>query len=228
MKLRPPTFYFSALFCAIVIASYCPVPLLSGDEVPSVNAVGYVKITLYAGPEYIDFGDATMSNVMLRTGDDLTQIYTGTADQDEVNTVSLDMDCAFTFAGDPPGGNDPASGTLTMVLTNKPSGTETGSFQAEIVSMELSGEDVQSGKLYLIRNDFESIDNGAGQVTISDIGGGLYHIDSFFDVFTELSVDGGDTWLDQISTDARYVLVPEPASLSVLLVLAGVAFLRQR
>ena len=30
-----------------------------------------------------------------------------------------------------------------------------------------------------------------GETYIMDIGGGLYDIDSFFDVFTELSVDGG-------------------------------------
>jgi hypothetical protein len=34
-----------------------------------------------------------------------------------------------------------------------------------------------------------------GQTIITDIGGGLYHIDSFFDVFTELSVDGGQSWI---------------------------------
>jgi hypothetical protein len=34
-----------------------------------------------------------------------------------------------------------------------------------------------------------------GQTSITDLGGGLYQIDSFFDVFTELSIDGGNTWL---------------------------------
>ena len=39
-----------------------------------------------------------------------------------------------------------------------------------------------------------------GQTQITDLGGGQFRIDSFFDVFTELSVDGGQTWLP--STDA--------------------------
>lgn len=39
-----------------------------------------------------------------------------------------------------------------------------------------------------------------GRTSITDLGGGLYRIDSFFDVFTELSVDGGQTWHE--STDA--------------------------
>ena len=38
-----------------------------------------------------------------------------------------------------------------------------------------------------------------GRTAITDLGG-MYRIDSFFDVFTELSLDGGQTWLP--STDA--------------------------
>jgi hypothetical protein len=57
-----------------------------------------------------------------------------------------------------------------------------------------------------------------GQTRITDIGGGRYHIDSFFDVFTELSFDGGANWFP--STGATRVnLVPEPSSI-VLLALA--------
>jgi hypothetical protein len=33
-----------------------------------------------------------------------------------------------------------------------------------------------------------------GQTTITDLGGGQFRIDSFFDVFTELSLDGGQSW----------------------------------
>ena len=69
-----------------------------------------------------------------------------------------------------------------------------GSFQAEIVSMDLQGSSVEP-------NAVSPLAVGAGYHIDSffdvftelsvDIGGGLYHIDSFFDVFTELSIDGG-------------------------------------
>ena len=54
-----------------------------------------------------------------------------------------------------------------------------------------------------------------GQTSIADIGGGLYHIDSFFDVFTELSVDGGNSWIPS-NGSCRVDLTPEPASLMLL------------
>ena len=46
-----------------------------------------------------------------------------------------------------------------------------------------------------------------GRTTITDIGGGLYQIDSFFDVFTELSIDGG-AFQPQTNPAGRMDLVP--------------------
>ena len=65
-----------------------------------------------------------------------------------------------------------------------------------------------------------------GSTDITDIGGGLYHIDSFFDVFTELSVDGGSSW-SACDYSTRMYLVPEPVTL-VLLALGGLAAIRRR
>lgn len=57
-----------------------------------------------------------------------------------------------------------------------------------------------------------------GQTTITPLGGGQYHIDSFFDVFTELSLDGGQTW-NQGNRPAHMRLtsgpVPEPMTLAL-------------
>jgi hypothetical protein len=53
-----------------------------------------------------------------------------------------------------------------------------------------------------------------GRTSITDLGGGLYRIDSFFDIFTELSVDGGQTWMpstDAQGNPARHAGAPEPS-----------------
>jgi hypothetical protein len=79
--------------------------------------------------------------------------------------------------------------------------------------------------------------NATGQTTITDIGSGRYHIASFFDVFTELSLDGGVTWLPSISVSPaslppgyiRLTAVPEPSSTCFLAIsVAAIACLRDR
>ena len=58
-----------------------------------------------------------------------------------------------------------------------------------------------------------------GKTSITDLGGGLYKIDSFFDVFTELSIDGGATWTPSVGPPVHFELggpVPEPTALGLL------------
>jgi hypothetical protein len=61
-----------------------------------------------------------------------------------------------------------------------------------------------------------------GTVAVTDTGGGNFRINSFFDIFTELSLDGGTTW-----TPASGPLslsgssVPEPTTLIVWSLLGG-------
>lgn len=67
-----------------------------------------------------------------------------------------------------------------------PSGSSAGLFDTEIVSMSLSGD--VGGIPVEIRQspDLPSL----GQTTVTRVGDGRYTIDSFFDVFTELRVEG--------------------------------------
>jgi hypothetical protein len=65
-----------------------------------------------------------------------------------------------------------------------------------------------------------------GQTSVSG-GLGDYTIDSFFDVFTELSLDGGQTWGPDLDGPAHMELCPEPGTLS-LLVLGALAAVRRR
>ena len=61
-------------------------------------------------------------------------------------------------------------------------------------------------------------DASSGTATVTDNGNGTYNINSFFDIFTEITLDGGNTFYPSVS-DTQFSEedpVPEPASLALL------------
>ena len=116
--------------------------------------------------------------------------------------------------------------TMTGPMTVKVfgyTGGDTGTFDTEIISMNLSGN---------IRAFFVQIQESPslpslGETRIADVGGGIWEIDSFFDVFTELSVNGGAFYPDLNGPGRMELVLPEPATLG-LLSLGGLALLRRR
>ena len=118
--------------------------------------------------------------------------------------------------------------TLTgqvQVVTAGKWGQSTGTFDTEMISMNLTG--TMDSTTVMIRESLTQ--SSAGQTMISDIGGGQFHVDSFFDVWTELSVDGGSNWIPQSSGPTRVnLVVPEPASMTLLAVGGLAAVARRR
>jgi len=115
----------------------------------------------------------------------------------------------------------------TMTETFGKVGNVTGTFNTEMLSLNLSGTSPFGPFMIRESPTLASL----GQTKITDIGGGLFRIDSFFDVFTELSIDGGATWLPDSAGPAHVVLVPTPEP-SVCafagLALAGLILRRRR
>ncbi len=114
------------------------------------------------------------------------------------------------------------TGPVTVRVRDYTSG-QTGTFATEIIAMNLTGS---IGPTTVVVRESPSMQS-LGSTTITDLGGGLYEIDSFFDVFTELSVDGGPFYGDLSGGPSRMELCPEPATMS-LLALGGLALLRRR
>ena len=138
---------------------------------------------------------------------------------DEIETFNSILD-AIAFVGGYPGAPVRLTGPVTTRVRNKV-GNTTGEFQTEIMSMSLVGN--VGGMDVEIR---ESLDYSSPGVTrITDLGGELYEIDSFFDVFTELSVNGGPFL--PAENVGRMELCPEPATMAMLIV-GGLAVLRRR
>jgi hypothetical protein len=131
-----------------------------------------------------------------------------------------------TFHGLPPG--VPIEDVLlegrvqTTAYAKGPSST-TGTFQTEMVGMDLQGF---SG---MVRIRESPTLPSLGQTRITDNMDGTYHIDSFFDVFTELSLDGGVNYNYVATLPTRVDLVPEPTSFFLLsIALMGFASLVRR
>jgi hypothetical protein len=117
------------------------------------------------------------------------------------------------------------NGPVDTVAHNKGPTDTTGTFDTEMLSMSLTGGGV------MIRESPTRA--STGKTSITDIGGGMYHIDSFFDVFTELSIDGGATWIPKSGLRGTPVYlggVPEPSTiaLAMLSLIGAVGIGRRR
>lgn len=113
-------------------------------------------------------------------------------------------------------------GPMQILVFDKAEKT-VGTYQAEVLSLLANAVAYPT---VLLREDPAL--SSPGEVTITDLGGGTWTIDSFFDVFTEVSPDNGANWLPDIAAGSGHhlVLLPEPAS--VTLVLAGLALIARR
>ena len=99
------------------------------------------------------------------------------------------VDFSLSGPGLPPGIRE--SPTLqTIRLNGLPPGVPC-CYDTEMLQLDISGGQLPPGVMIRESPTKQSL----GRITMSDAGGGLYHIDSFFDVFTELSLDGGATWI---------------------------------
>ncbi len=90
-------------------------------------------------------------------------------------------------------------------------------FDTEILQLDIAGGNLPPG--VLIRESPILASNG--QTVIRDIGGGQFQIASFFDIFTELSLDGGQTWIPS-NGSVTMELQPAPEPGTILLLSFGV------
>lgn len=136
----------------------------------------------------------------------------GVHDEDELFQSTLQGTATVLENGMPLGTSIPASafGPVVTRVFNK-IGNTTGTFDTEMLAMDLTGSSPLGP--FMIRESPTL--RSTGRTTITDLGGGDFRIDSFFDVFTEMSIDGGATWFPDLNGPAHVTLVPEPGTLTL-------------
>jgi hypothetical protein len=131
--------------------------------------------------------------------------------------ITYDLDFAM------PGGSfQPMNGTgsgVAQIQFNSMQGS-TQVFDTEMLSMSLTG----GGPPVMIRESPTLPSLGRFMRTPEGTG---WHVDSFFDVFTEISLDGGQSWVPAVQS-VRIVGSPEPGSLLALAGLAALATWKRR
>ena len=199
------------LLCALAVvgvAGICRASVITSSPVLPPNTGAYVTAdgvnTVYnAGPLVF-----VLSHVQHGSFSSINRIASGA---DESESFSSEATGLVSVNGGP---NTPVdlTGPCGVLVHNK-IGQVTGTFDTEMTSLSLSG--ISGGNPVFFRESPTLASTGS--TTITDIGGGDFRIDSFFDIFTELSIDGGSTWVP--STSSTHVVLsnlPEPATLSLL------------
>lgn len=82
-------------------------------------------------------------------------------------------------------------GSMTFSAQYSSGSSDESLFNTELLSIEIDGSALPMG----LRLRESPTLSSTGQTTIKRVADGSYYIGSFFDVFTELSLDGGSVWL---------------------------------
>jgi hypothetical protein len=150
-------------------------------------------------------------------------VMTTPSGPDEIENFDSTLDAMISVGGGP---LIPVTlmGPVSTLVVGKV-GNTTGTFATEMLSMNLTGLSPLGPVMIRESPTLPSL----GSTSITSVGSGLYHIDSFFDVFTELSLDGGQNWQPS-EGPTRVSLCPEPTSVSllVLALLGAAGYCRRR
>jgi hypothetical protein len=210
LALLPIPLILTSAASAQVLTTDPSLPPVTGAYVATGPAAA-----VYAGPGLT----ITLQNV---TDTNFSNIQHVTSGANELETFNSSATGDISFNGGP----------LVPVTLAGPVETETfgktgmttGTFNTQMLSLDLIGNAAgHSAELML-----DPTQTTAGQTTVADVGGGNFQITSFFDVFTELSLDSGP-FIPQNNGPSLLTLqnMPEPSGVA-LLACAGLAVLRRR
>lgn len=174
----------------------------------------------YAVAGTICFPAACIQNITIGNFQSVTSLISG-GDQLTSSIASL-MALGFVNSGGSPGaplGSVLLTGPMDITYFGRSSPTQLGTFASQITSLDFTG--IFAG--HTIEAMLNPAHASTGVTTVVELDDRKFRVDSFFDVFARLSIDGGPF----VDGPVRHAdLVPEPANfVPVFLGMAGFAAL---
>ncbi|MBI1803007.1 MAG: T9SS type A sorting domain-containing protein [Ignavibacteriae bacterium] len=117
-------------------------------------------------------------------------------------SMQVSMDGGQTFQGM----SAPANVAVHLHKMSGPGGSPTGTFDTEMLQLDISGGSLPPGVMIRESPTLQS----TGKTQIDADMGGRYKINSFFDIFPEVSLDGGNTWSPSTSGPTHMEIEPDP------------------
>jgi hypothetical protein len=153
-------------------------------------------------------GDIAISNFVVTSN----TISGGNENVDTTATLSADV---FQNNGGTPGaliGAVALSGPVDFTYFDKDTFSEFGTFDSQITDLDLTGSFNGLTGTHTLEAQLNPAESTLGSTTVEPVGGGLYDVASFFDIFTELSIDGGTFIPGPERVVDLTASTPEPAS----------------
>ncbi|MBK9543229.1 MAG: IPTL-CTERM sorting domain-containing protein [Bacteroidetes bacterium] len=179
------------------------------------------------GPSSVIFANSSIAPLSPLTQPPLVPGTSGTF------TFNTTFSSTVTISGGP-ATSIQAPAVITMSVFYDHLTGQTRYYDTEILQMDIQGGSLPIG--YMIR---ESPTNPSlGHRTATELGPGSYLLDSYFDVFLQLSVDGGQNWIPSNNAPSHMNLQPNASiptmstwgliALSGLMLGFGIFFLKNK
>ncbi len=170
--------------------------VVPNDTFPPTPTVYIPPIKWYTISLY-DWGGTTISNASFKS-------FSPGQPLPASGSEIISFTCTFSGSYSNSSGTVPVAcpATLQVRLDFLSAEGTTRYYNTEMLQLDLLGGTLPSG--VWLRESPTLVSTGL--IAITDIGGGLYRISSFFDVFTELSTDNGNSWHPSTDQPAHIAL----------------------
>ncbi len=133
----------------------------------------------------------------------------------ETHSFGSDVECDLSLNNGTTWQHTTLPAQVTVSVREMQSDGDTRFFETEMLALNISGGGLPVGMMVRESPSKASLGRTSIRTSAAD---GTHSVASFFDIFTELSADGGQTWQPSLTGPANVHVVPNPVPCTVLIV----------